>query len=83
MLLRCKGGASGTLWASRIAPGKYNRPSIGIYGTRGGPEWVGVVNDNLCYTPFGESAAAKRSRVTAPSGVDGILNVNYLSYYVL
>ncbi len=54
VLLRYKGGASGTLWASQVAPGNYNRLSIGVYGTRGGIEWVGEDNDNLYYTPFGE-----------------------------
>jgi predicted dehydrogenase len=54
VLLRYKGGASGTLWTSQVAPGNYNRLSIGIYGTKGGIEWVGEENDNLYYTPFGE-----------------------------
>jgi predicted dehydrogenase len=54
VLLRYKGGASGTLWTSQVAPGNYNRLSIGIYGTKGGIEWVGEDNDNLYYTPFGE-----------------------------
>jgi predicted dehydrogenase len=54
VLLRYKGGASGTLWSSQVAPGNYNRLSIGVYGTKGGIEWVGEDNDNLFYTPFGE-----------------------------
>ncbi len=54
VLLRYKGGATGTLWTSQVAPGNYNRLSIGIYGTKGGIEWVGEDNDNLYYTPFGE-----------------------------
>jgi predicted dehydrogenase len=54
VLLRYKGGASGTLWSSQVAPGNYNRLSIGIYGTKGGLEWVGEDNDNLYYTPMGE-----------------------------
>lgn len=54
VLLRYKGGATGTLWTSQVAPGNYNRLSIGIYGTKGGLEWVGEDNDNLYYTPFGE-----------------------------
>lgn len=54
VLLRYKGGASGNLWTSQVAPGNYNRLSIGIYGTKGGLEWVGEDNDNLYYTPFGE-----------------------------
>ena len=54
MLLRYKGGATGTLWTSQVAPGNYNRLSIGVYGTKGGIEWVGEDNDNLSYTPLGE-----------------------------
>ena len=54
VLLRYKGGATGTLWTSQVAPGNYNRLSIGVYGTKGGLEWVGEDNDNLSYTPFGE-----------------------------
>jgi predicted dehydrogenase len=54
VLLRYKGGATGTLWSSQVAPGNYNRLSIGVYGTKGGIEWVGEDNDNLFYTPLGE-----------------------------
>lgn len=54
VLLRYSNGATGTLWTSQVAPGNYNRLSIGIYGTKGGLEWVGEDNDNLYYTPFGE-----------------------------
>ena len=54
VLLRYKGGATGTLWTSQVAPGNYNRLSIGVYGTKGGIEWVGEDNDNLFYTPLGE-----------------------------
>jgi predicted dehydrogenase len=54
VLLRYKGGATGTLWTSQVAPGNYNRLSIGVYGSKGGIEWVGEDNDNLSYTPLGE-----------------------------
>ena len=54
VLLRYANGASGTLWASQVAPGNYNRLSIGVYGTTGGLEWVGEDNDNLTWTPLGE-----------------------------
>ena len=54
VLLRYANGASGTLWASQVAPGNYNRLSIGVYGTKGGLEWVGEDNDNLIWTPLGE-----------------------------
>ena len=54
VLLRYENGASGTLWATQVAPGNYNRLSIGVYGEKGGLEWVGEDNDNLHYTPLGE-----------------------------
>ncbi len=54
VLLRYRSGATGTLWTSQVAPGNYNRLSIGVYGTKGGLEWVGEDNDNLSYTPFGQ-----------------------------
>ena len=54
VLLRYENGASGTLWATQVAPGNYNRLSIGVYGEKGGLEWVGEDNDNLHHTPLGE-----------------------------
>ena len=54
VLLRYAGGATGTLWTSQVAPGNYNRLSIGVYGERGGLEWVGEENDDLTYAPLGE-----------------------------
>jgi predicted dehydrogenase len=54
VLLRYKGGATGVLQSSQVAPGNYNRLSISVYGTKGGLEWTGEDNDNLFYTPLGE-----------------------------
>ena len=54
VLLRYAGGVTGTLWASQVAPGNYNRLSIGVYGSKGGLEWVGEENDDLTWTPLGE-----------------------------
>jgi predicted dehydrogenase len=54
VLLRYKGGATGVLQSSQVAPGNYNRLTIAVYGTKGGIEWTGEDNDNLYYTPFGE-----------------------------
>ena len=54
VLLRYANGARGMLWATQVAPGNYNRLSIGVYGSKGGLEWVGEDNDNLHYTPLGE-----------------------------
>jgi predicted dehydrogenase len=54
VLLRYAGGVTGTLWASQVAPGNYNRLSIGVYGSKGGIEWVGEENDDLTWAPLGE-----------------------------
>lgn len=54
VLLRYHGGATGSLWATQVAPGNYNRLTIGVYGTRGGLEWCNEDPDNLTYTPLGE-----------------------------
>ena len=54
VLLRYAGGATGTLWSSQVAPGNYNRLSIGVYGSNGGIEWVGEENDDLTWAPLGE-----------------------------
>jgi len=54
VLLRYTNGATGTLWTSQVAPGNFNRLSIGVYGTKAGLEWVGEDNDNLTFAPFGE-----------------------------
>ncbi|MCF3935556.1 Gfo/Idh/MocA family oxidoreductase [Acuticoccus sp. M5D2P5] len=54
VLLRYKGGATGTLWVSQVAPGNYNHLTLGVYGTAGGLQWNGEDNDNLVYSPLGE-----------------------------
>jgi predicted dehydrogenase len=55
VLLRYKGGATGTLWASQVAPGNNNELSIGVYGEKGGLTWNGEFNDHLRFTPYGEA----------------------------
>ena len=55
MLLRYKGGATGTLWASQVAPGNNNELSIGVYGEKGGLTWNGEFNDYLRFTAYGEA----------------------------
>ncbi|MFM9978504.1 MAG: Gfo/Idh/MocA family protein [Sphingomonadaceae bacterium] len=54
VLLRYKGGARGTLWASQVAPGNNNALTVGIYGDMGGLEWNGEANDYLRFTPVGQ-----------------------------
>lgn len=54
VLLRYKGGATGTLWASQCAPGHNNSLTIGVYGDAGSLEWDGEANDDLTYNVYGE-----------------------------
>ncbi len=54
VLLRYKGGATGTLWASQVAPGNNNNLSIGVYGDKAGVEWCGETNDYLRFSILGE-----------------------------
>ena len=56
VLLRYRGGASGMLWASQVAPGANNRLTIGVYGDLGGLEWAGETPDELRFAPFGTPA---------------------------
>ena len=53
VLLRYEGGARGMLWSSQVAPGNNNRLQIGVYGEKGGLEWMGEAPDNLRFTPVG------------------------------
>lgn len=53
VLLRYQGGARGMLWSSQVAPGNNNRLQIGVYGDKGGLEWMGEAPDNLRFTPVG------------------------------
>lgn len=69
VLLRYKGGATGTLWSSQVAPGNNNRLSIGVYGETGGLEWVGEDNDTLRYAPLGEPP---RTIVRGGPGASGV-----------
>jgi predicted dehydrogenase len=54
VMLRFKGGARGSLWASQVAPGNENGLKLRIYGTKGGLEWTQADPNYLWYTPFGE-----------------------------
>ncbi len=54
MLIRFKGGAKATLWASQVAVGQENGIRLMVHGTRGGLEW-GQENPNyLWFTPLGK-----------------------------
>ena len=54
VMLRFKGGARGSLWASQVAPGNENGLKLRIYGSKGGLEWTQADPNYLWYTPFGE-----------------------------
>ena len=71
--------AKGMLWCSQVAPGHENGLKLGVYGSKGGIEWVQADPNYLWFTPFGEpkrlitrngagagSAAGRVSRI--PSG---------------
>lgn len=54
VLLRYKGGATGTLWATQCAPGHNNSLTIGVYGDKGSLLWNGEANDYLTYNEYGK-----------------------------
>ncbi|MDP8996169.1 MAG: Gfo/Idh/MocA family oxidoreductase [Pseudomonadota bacterium] len=52
-MLRFKGGARGSIWASQVAVGHENGLKLRVYGTKGGIEWVQADPNYLWFTPFG------------------------------
>jgi predicted dehydrogenase len=54
VMLRFKGGARGSLWASQVAPGNENGCALRVYGTKGGLEWRQEDPNYLWYTPYGQ-----------------------------
>ena len=91
VLLRFKGGARGTLWASQVAPGNENALRLRVYGDKGGLEWAQEDPNYLWFTPYGEpkrlltrngsgagAAAARMSRIPPghPEGyLEGFANI--------
>jgi len=55
VLLRYKGGAKGTLWASQVAPGNENNLRLRIYGERGGLSWEQENPNYLTHSPYGDA----------------------------
>ena len=55
VLMRFKGGAKGSLWASQVAPGNDNNLTLRVYGTRGGLSWRQESPNELEFSRFGES----------------------------
>ena len=54
IMLRFKGGAKGSIWASQVAPGNENGLKLRVYGTKGGLEWTQADPNYLWFTPYGE-----------------------------
>ncbi len=53
MLLRYRGGARGSLWASQVASGEENEIRLRVYGTEGGLDWCQRDANSLVVTPLG------------------------------
>lgn len=79
ILLRWKGGARGSIWASQVAPGNENNLSLRVYGTKAGLEWRQEDPNYLWYSALGQTprlitrggagAGPEAGRVTrVPSG---------------
>lgn len=78
IMLRYKGGARGSLWASQVAVGNENGLKLRIYGSKGGLEWSQSDPNYLWFTRFGEpkqlitrggaGAGAAAARVTRVPG---------------
>ena len=54
ILLRYRGGARGSLWASQVAVGNENGLKLRVYGTEAGLEWTQADPNYLWFTRFGE-----------------------------
>ena len=55
VLLRYRGGARGTLWASQVAIGNENEIRLRIFGTKGGLDWSHRSLNELLWAPLGQS----------------------------
>ena len=90
-MLRFKGGAKGSIWASQVAVGNENGLKLRVYGTKGGIEWTQADPNYLWFMPFGgerrlitrggAGAGAEAARVTRvppghPEGyLEGFANI--------
>ncbi|WP_206611583.1 Gfo/Idh/MocA family protein [Falsirhodobacter deserti] len=90
-MLRFKGGARGSLWASQVAPGHENTVRIRVFGETGGLDWTQEAATQLSFTRFGQprqiltqngagatGAATRLSRVPAghPEGyIEAFANI--------
>jgi predicted dehydrogenase len=60
VMLRYRGGARGTLWASQVALGHANDLRIGVYGSLGSLQWRQEQPEALLWTPLGEATRILR-----------------------
>lgn len=67
VLLRYRGGARGSLWASQVASGEENEVSLRVYGTEGGLEWRQRDANRLAFTPL---AGARQILTRNGAGAD-------------
>ncbi len=70
IMMRFKGGAKGMLWASQVAPGNENGPSIRIYGDKGGIEWQQIEPNKMWFCPFGQPRQLMTRGGATPIGAD-------------
>ncbi|MCB9993715.1 MAG: Gfo/Idh/MocA family oxidoreductase [Hyphomicrobiaceae bacterium] len=70
IMMRFKGGAKGMLWASQVAPGNENGPSIRIYGDKGGIEWQQIEPNKMWFCPLGEPRQLLTRGGATPIGAD-------------
>lgn len=70
IMMRFKGGAKGMLWASQVAPGNENGPTIRVYGDKGGLEWMQIEPNKMWYSPFGKPRQLLTRGGATPIGAD-------------
>jgi predicted dehydrogenase len=91
LMLRFRGGARGSLWASQVAAGCENGLQLRVFGDKGGVAWRQENPNELTFSPLGEparrltrggpgtgEAAARLTRIPAghPEGyIEGFANI--------
>jgi predicted dehydrogenase len=55
IILRWKGGARGSIWASQVATGNENNLSLRVYGTKAGLEWRQEDPNYLWFSALGQT----------------------------
>jgi predicted dehydrogenase len=91
LMLRFKGGAKGTIWASQVAVGCENGLQLRVFGDKGGILWRQENPNELIFSPLGEAprritrgghgagnAATRMTRIPSghPEGyIEGFANV--------